>query len=84
MWQTFLFGMHRMHGGKMYYDELVAETKEEAAEYFNEHKRDDVKLMRVDLIGPDECGLRECAGYAARAISLLKARRRTDKDEDAR
>jgi hypothetical protein len=33
MWQTFIFGMHWRRGGKMYYDELRAGSKEEAAEH---------------------------------------------------
>jgi hypothetical protein len=34
-WQTFIFGMHWRHGGKMYYDELSASSREEAAETLN-------------------------------------------------
>jgi hypothetical protein len=34
MWQTFIFGMHWRHGGKVYYDELTAASQEEAAGYF--------------------------------------------------
>ena len=33
MWQSYIFGMHWKHGSKMYYDELPAESKAEAAEY---------------------------------------------------
>ena len=44
MWQGYIFGMHWMHGGKMYYDELYADSKEEAARYFIDHKRDDVEF----------------------------------------
>ena len=68
----------------MYYDELEAESKEEAAEYFIDHKRDDVTLVRVELVGPDECGVREYAHSPLLPFSPLKARRRMDKDEDAR
>ena len=42
----------------MYYDEVTAASKEQAAEYFVEHKRDDVALVRVDLVGPEDCGFR--------------------------
>lgn len=28
MWQRFIFGMHWKHGGKMYYDELPADSKD--------------------------------------------------------
>jgi hypothetical protein len=58
MWQTFIFGMHWRYGGKMYYDELTAASKEQAEEYFVGHKRDDVTLVRVDLVGPEDCGFR--------------------------
>ena len=84
MWQTFIFGMHWKHGGKMYYDELSAASKEEAAEYFIDHKRDDVSLVRVELIGPDEPGVREYATSPLSPFDPLRARRRLDQDEDAR
>jgi hypothetical protein len=45
----------------MYYDELPAGSIEEAADYFIDHKRDDVTLVRVELVGPDEPGTREFA-----------------------
>lgn len=45
----------------MYYDELPAGSKEEAAECFNDHKRDDVSLVRVELVGRDDGGVRENA-----------------------
>ena len=32
-----------------------------ATDYFIDHKRDDVSLVRVELIGPDEPGVREPA-----------------------
>ena len=84
MWQTFIFGMHWRHCGKMYYDELPAGSKDEAAEYFNDHKRDGVTLVRVELVGPDDCGEREYAHSPLSPFSPLMARRRLDKDEDAR
>lgn len=84
MWQTFIFGMHWKHQGKMYYDELSAGSKEEAAGYFIDHKRDDVSLIRVELIGPDEPGVRECAHSPLSPFDPLRARRRLDEDEDAR
>jgi len=76
--------MHWKHGGKMYYDELPAESMEEAADYFIDQKRDDVSLVRVELVGPDEPGTRERARSPVLPFSPLKARRRTDIDEDAR
>ena len=68
----------------MYYDELPAGSMEEAADYFIDHKRDDVALVRVELVGPDEPGVRECTHSPLSPFSPLKARRRMDKDEDAR
>ena len=61
MWYTYIFGMHWKHGGKMYYDELPAESKEEAVDYFIGHKRDDVSLVRVELVGPDKPSVRKFA-----------------------
>lgn len=85
MWQTFIFGMHWRHEGKMYYDELSAGSQREAADYFNEHKRDDVDLIRVELVGPDDGGVREPASSPpVSPLSPLKAHRRLDKDEDVR
>ena len=73
-----------MHDGKMYYDELPAESEEEAAAYFIDHMRDDVSLVRVELVGPNEGGVREPAHSPYSPFDPLKARRRTDRDEDAR
>ena len=68
----------------MYYDELTAGSKEAAAQYFNEHKRSDVTLIRVELIGPDDGGVREPADSPTKPFSPLVARRKLDKDEDAK
>ena len=76
--------MHWKHGGKMYYDELSAGSKDEAADYFNDHKRTDVTLVRVEVAGPDDGGVREFARSPDSPFSPLKARRRLDRDEDAR
>lgn len=76
--------MHWRHERTMYYDELPAGSKEEAAEYFIDHKRDDVDLVRVELVGPDDSGVREYAKLPVSPFGPLKARRRLDKDEDAR
>ena len=84
MWQTYISGMHWKHDGKMYYDEPPAESKEVAAEYFIEHKRDDVKLVRVELVGPNEGGVRELACSPNRPFDPLIARRKFDADEDAK
>jgi hypothetical protein len=84
MWQKYIFGVHWKHGDKMYYDELPADTKETAAEYFIDHKRDDVTLIRLELVGPDDNGVREYAHSPISPFDPLKARRRPDTDEDAR
>ncbi len=84
MWQNYIFGMHWQHGGKMYYDEHTAGSQEEAAGYFIDHKRDDVALIKVELVGPDDCGTRELAKSPRSPFDPLMARRRWDKDEDAR
>ena len=68
----------------MYYDELSASSQTEAAEYFIDHKRDDVDLVRVELVRPDDGGVREPASSPVSPFSPLMARRRLDKDEDAR
>jgi hypothetical protein len=84
MWQTYIFGMHWEHEGKMYYDEIPAESADEAANYFNHHKRNDVTLIKVEVVRPDDNGVREPAHPALKPFSPLQARRRMDKDEDAR
>ena len=68
----------------MYYDELLAGSKEEAADYFIDHKRDDVDLIRVELVGPDDCGERELSRSPVSPLDPLMARRRLDNDEDVR
>ena len=68
----------------MYYDELPADSKEAAAEFFIDHKRDDVSLVKVELVGPNEGGVRELVVSPDSPFSPLMARRRLDKDEDAR
>ena len=84
MWLNFIFGMHWKHENRMYYDELSAESQNAAAEYFIDHKRDDVRLIRVELVGPDDGGVREFAHSPISPFDPLKARRRLDEDEDAR
>ena len=84
MWQTYIWGVHWKHGERMYYDELSASSMQEAADYFIDHKRDDVALVRVECVGPDEPGTREYARSPLSPFSPLKARRRLDADEDAR
>jgi hypothetical protein len=84
MWQMYVFGMHWRHEGKMYYDELTAGSAAEAAEYFEDHKRPDVTLVRVELIGPDDGGVREPVGPPDSPFDPLLKRRKLDQDEDAR
>jgi hypothetical protein len=68
----------------MYYDELPAGSNDEATEYFIDKKRDDVQLVRVELVGPDDPSVREYARSPNSPFSPLQARRRMDRDEDAR
>jgi len=68
----------------MYYDEYSAESQDEAAAYFIDNCRDDVSLVRVELVRPDDGGTREFAHSPISPFDPLKARRRTDIDEDAR
>jgi hypothetical protein len=85
MWETYKFGMHWQHGGKMYYDELPATSMVEATDYFIDNKRDDVSLVRVEVVGPDDQpGVREPSDSPVKPFSPLMARRRWDRDEDAR
>jgi hypothetical protein len=84
MWQSYIFGMHWQHDGQMYYDELPAESKTDAVDYFIDHKRDDVTLVRVEWVGPNEGGVREFACSPISPFAPLQARRRLDADEDAR
>ena len=85
MWQMYKFGMHWKHGGKMYYDEVPATSIVEATDYFIDNKRDDVSLVRVEVVGPDDnSAVQEPANSPVKPFSPLVARRRLDKDEDAR
>jgi hypothetical protein len=84
MRERFIYGIHWKHDGQMYYDEVPADSKEEAAEYFIDHKRDDVFLVRVEWAGPNEGGVREPDGSPDTPFTPLAARRRLDVDEDVR
>ncbi len=84
MRERFIFGMHWKYDGRMYYDEIPADSMEQATEYFIDHQRDDVSLIRVELVGPNEGGLREPAALPDLPFSPLIARRRSDMDQDAR
>jgi hypothetical protein len=85
MWQTYKFGMHWKHGGTMYYDEVPASSIVEATDYFIDNKRDDVTLVRVEEVGPDDDStVREPAHSPVKPFSPLVARRRIDRKEDAR
>ena len=57
MWQNYIYGMYWRHDGKVYYDEVPAESHAKAAEYFAEHKREDVTLVRIELVGAGEAGV---------------------------
>ena len=80
----FRYHVHWKYQSKMYLDELCASSKVEAVDYFNDNKRGDVSLVRVEYIGPDEGGTREFAHSPDSPFSPLLARRRLDIDEDAR
>jgi hypothetical protein len=84
MWRRYIFGVYWKHEGKTYYDEFPADSKDDAADYFNYHKRDDVNLVRVEKVRLDDNGVREYAHSPVSPFSPLTARRRTDKDEDVR
>ena len=84
MWQSYLYGMHWSCEGKMYYDEIPGESRDDATEFFIDHKRDDVKLIRVVYVGPNEGGVREPAHSPYLPFSPLMARRNPDTDEDVR
>jgi hypothetical protein len=84
MLDMFMFHVHWKHKEKMYVDEFSASSEVEAVDYFNDNKRADVSLVRVELVGPDQGGVREFAHSPNSPFSPLMARRRLDKDEDAR
>jgi hypothetical protein len=84
MWQRYIYGAHWTHQGRLYYDEFPADSRGDAAEYFDEHKRDDVTLVRVERVRPDDSGVRELASSPVSPFNPLTARRRMDRDEDAR
>ena len=82
--EMFKFHVHWKHKDKLYVDELSAASKVECVDYFNDNKRPDVSLVRVELVGPDDSGAREYAHPPVSPFTPLTARRRLDKDEDAR
>jgi hypothetical protein len=84
MQEMFKFHVHWRHQDKMYVDEYAAASTVDAADYFNDHRRPDVFLVRVEMVGPDEGGAREFAHSPDLPFSPLMARRRWEVDEDAR
>lgn len=82
--QTFKYHVHWKHDNKLYLDELSGTSVTEVVDYFNDNRQSDVLLVRVELIGPDEGGVREFAHSPNSPFSPLMARRRLDKEEDAR
>jgi hypothetical protein len=84
MQELFMYRVHWKHQDKIYLDEFAAASKVEAVDYFNDHKRPDVSLERVELVGPDQGGSREFAHSPNSPFSPLIARRRLDKEEDVR
>lgn len=84
MWQTYLFRVHWRHEGTLYFNELPGGSEVEVTDYFNDNKRDDVTLEQIELIGPDDNAVREFARSPDSPFGPLVARRRLDRDEDAR
>ena len=84
MVEMFKYHLHWKHDGKMYVDELPGTSVTDVVDYFNDNKRSDVSLVRVELVGPDEGGVREFVCSPNSPFSPLIARRRLDRDEDAR
>jgi len=86
MQEMFKFRVHWMYKGRVYFDEFCAASESHAAQYFNDNKRSDISLVRVVYIGPDDggIGVRELVPSPDSPFSPLMARRRLDKDEDAR
>ena len=68
----------------MYVDEYAAASTVEAVDYFNDHKRPHVSLVRVELVGPDQGGAREAAHSPVLPFGPLIARRQLDIDDNAR
>lgn len=52
LWQRYMYGAHWKHHGKLYYDEFAARSHDDATDYFNHNKRDDVTLVRVEKVRP--------------------------------
>ena len=84
MWQPYIYGVHWKHQGRLYYDEFPANSRDDATEYFNYHKRDDVTLVRLERVRSDDNGVRQLAHSPLSPFSPLMARRRMDRDEDVR
>jgi len=80
----FLYHVHWKHHAKLYVDEFSAASLVAAVDYFHDHKRPDVSLVKVELVGPDQGGLREFTRSPDSPFSPLIARRRLDIDENAR
>jgi hypothetical protein len=83
-WPTNGFDLRWQHEARMSYAKMPTGSKKEAAEYFIDHKRDDVSLFRVELVGPDDPGVREYAHSPITPFDPLRARRKLDADADAR
>ena len=55
MAQLFLFGLHWSHAGNLYYDAVLTGEKDELINYFNQHKRSDVTLVKSSSLAPKTC-----------------------------
>jgi hypothetical protein len=70
MGKAYIFGMHWMHRRAVFYDEVTAASTAEARDYFNRYKRDDVALIRVELIGSAGAGNEQALLRAPQQVSL--------------
>ena len=53
----------------MYYDELLARDKDGLMNYFNQHKRSDVTLAKIELFGPEDMPAEQYLRRPARIVS---------------
>jgi len=84
MSDRFIYGMHWRHDGKLYDDEVPAESKDEAIAYFVELHRGDIVLVRVELVGPNDGSVQDVIVPPTSPFGALSARSRLDTDADAR
>ena len=69
MAQLFLFGLHWSHAGNLYYDAVLTGEKDELINYFNQHKRSDVTLVKIEFFGPEDMPIEQYLQRPARIVS---------------